>query len=211
MQILEKKTQQEDIEENFESKFQITNGNYVSFKTSVDLIYKNSGEFSSRKTRFYQIINSKSEMSSIVLQQGDKLPFWIDNKDLMCNCPKMKLKRKYLIMTKTSNLLKYLPTESKETTSDEIAYETEDVNEESETTTKENFVTTKNIEEATPANLERIVKRYADSNIVSRIELTSEKIAGLLVDRETVIIEWRPEFNRRLRRFVKLFKNGRCS
>lgn len=64
LQINERK--QDDISgDNFESKFQIQNGNYVKFLTKVDTVYKSTlvGEESnpslevSSNNRFYEIIN----------------------------------------------------------------------------------------------------------------------------------------------------------
>jgi hypothetical protein len=201
--VLEKKPQKNDIAENFESKFQVTNGNYMNFRTSVITIYKNNVESSTTpKSSFYEIVNSNTETSSILLQEDEKLPLWIENKDLVCNCPKMRLKRKYLVMVKSSNLLKYLPEEEpteEETPEDNFSYETEnDADEETSSTSSVSSTT-------------EVVKLAKRAAVETKLELSSQKLAGLLVDRETVIIEWRPEFQRRMRRFVKLYKNGRCS
>ncbi len=201
--MLEKKPQKNDIAENFESKFQVTNGNYMNFRTSVITIYKNNVESSTTpKSSFYEIVNSNTETSSILLQEDEKLPLWIENKDLVCNCPKMRLKRKYLVMVKSSNLLKYLPEEEpteEETPEDNFSYETEnDADEETSSTSSVSSTT-------------EVVKLAKRAAVETKLELSSQKLAGLLVDRETVIIEWRPEFQRRMRRFVKLYKNGRCS
>jgi hypothetical protein len=222
LQVLEKKPQKDDISENFESKFQITNGNYMNFKTNVETIYKSSVETSgssSQISSFYEIVNSKSSgssLGSISLQEDDKLPFWIEKKDLVCNCPKMRLKRKYLVMVKSSNLLKYLPKEEPKsdedeeiTSEDNFSYEADDIDQEDISTSASviSSSTTPTIS-STSTEFSRLRRR---SITETKLELTNQRLAGLLVDRETVIIEWRPEFQRRMRRFVKLFKNGRCS
>ena len=41
--------------------------------------------------------------------------------------------------------------------------------------------------------------------------ITPTKLAGILLDRETFITEWRGVFFRRMRRFHRHFKNGKCA
>jgi len=41
--------------------------------------------------------------------------------------------------------------------------------------------------------------------------ITQTKLAGILLDRETFITEWSGKFMRRMRRFSRHFKNGKCA
>jgi hypothetical protein len=223
LQVLDKKPQKSEpiTEENFESKFQVTNGNYINFKTNVDTIYKSSGVLATASTvkggtNFYEIVNRKAEdtnSASSPVREDDKLSFWIDNKDLVCNCPKLRLRRKYLVMIKSSNLLKYLPPKKEEDNAsndgaadeDNASYETEDEDSGSSTAVIDD--TTTSVVSVSSTTVGGLVKRAAEE---TRVELSGERVAGLLVDRETVIVEWRPEYSRRMKRFVKLLKNGRC-
>jgi hypothetical protein len=229
MQIMEKNT--EDIETSmseFESKFQIVNANYMNFKINLEIIHKNSLEdhFYTQKNKFYQIINNNNKNGAAVtsLNIKDKLAFWINNKDLLCGCPKLRLKRKYLIMMKSNNLLKFVSNQENDQDIDE------DVNDDDEEADLDaNSSVTYDVEENNSKATEKVSinKVELNSTITTfspllssttatsiakvRRSRSSANYAGILADRETVIIEWRPEYMRRLRRFVKLHKNGKCS
>lgn len=183
--------------ENFESRMQILNGNYVRFSNKVDNLFKNelansNAANNNNKNRFYEIINKDKQLS---VQQEDKMFMWLDNKDIMCSCPKIKLKRKYLIMTKKSNLLKYLPrSEGIKTPQDESIHLNYDLDLDD------------SLEAIYGGNNRTTTKLVT----ISTLDISKPRVAGLLIDRETFIVEWRPEFARRLRRFSKHFQNGKC-
>lgn len=202
LQVMEKKQREDKIsDENFESKFLISNGNYVKFEGKVISIFKNVDEESpktssstSKTLGFYDIINNdKSSSSMLSLKDNTNLAFWIDNKDLTCSCPKLRLRRKYLMMSKSSNLLKYLVGE--DATAGK-AYDTTSAEESGET------------DSAFTNGTSTVYKTKRAEAITAKVELG--RIAGLLVDRETIIIEWRRDYARRLKRFYRLFKKGKC-
>lgn len=221
VRVLERKPNSEsETSGNFESKYLIKNGNYVKFGTSIDTLFRNikdskNQNSSPKNDGFYEIINKRTEKSlsnsknsenAELLQEEDKLSMWIDSKDLYCSCPKIRLRRKYLVMSKHSNLLKYLdqPQRIDETSSEEENYDMD--------STPNKWINTTRLHS-------RQIQVQAQSKNTTRFEIDTAKpsvssasrFAGLLVDRETAIIEWRPNYVRRMRRFLRYFKNGKCT
>lgn len=78
--------------------------NTVKFSCNIDTIYKANDDKQSDINKYYEIINYKQ--NNKFFQEDEKSKIWLDNKDLLCNCPKLKLNRKYLIMGKSRTLLK---------------------------------------------------------------------------------------------------------
>jgi hypothetical protein len=200
----------EDLDfENIESKIQIANGNFIRFTSKLDTLYKNGlnsaqvkkqqrrsqQKIGYSKPRYYQLINkaADNENTNFNAQEDDKISMWLASKDFYCSCPKIKPRRKYLVMTKNSNILKYFlsstPKEaSPSSTIDDLNNSIQlnyDLNED-------------------PMN--------KNSTFVLDTSSTKTKKAstGVLIDRETFIVEWKSHFARRLRRFLKYFQNGRC-
>ena len=187
--------------ENIESKIQISNGNFIKFTGKLDTLYKNGmnlaqlkkqrrshkNQQSSIKNRYYEIVNKRNDPSSIFnVQEDDTMSLWLDSKDYYCSCPKIKPRRKYLVMTKNNNLLKYFSQAAKVENTDannsiQLNYDLSD---------NEN-------------------KNSTYVLVDTKSKQTSAS-TGILIDRETFIVEWRTQFARRLRRFVKYFQNGRC-
>ena len=177
--------------DNLENRNQFSNSNYVKYSTIVDSIYKNQKENNNKKSnnnKFYQIVNSIGSMSSSYeenannvgsdrLQEDEKLSIWLDNKDLLCSCPKIKMRRKYLIMNKNSNLLKYI---------------------------NDDYNTDRDINNSN-------INNNSTSTSTSITKTSQSKSAGFLIERDTFIIEWKNEYAKRLRRFVKHYNNGKCS
>lgn len=225
IQVNERKPGNDDEREaSFESKYMIQTGNYVKFGTTVDTIFRNihldkfkrsiKPPVSKSNDAFYEIINKTGSNKSLsdstqLLNEEDKLSMWIDSKDLYCSCPKIRLRRKYLIMSKSSNLLKYLNTETKEIDHDDE--EVDDIDEEDEI----RFSYDK------AANSSRVIQsRDVAANSTQRADVRKVateasgpvvRVAGVLVDRDTSIVEWRPNYARRLRRFIRYYQSGKCS
>lgn len=97
--------------------------NAVKFNINIDTVYKssitsdentnNNNNINKQSTynRYYEIINYKQNSpnnnnKNRFFQEDDKTLLWVDNKDLLCSCPKLKLNRKYVIMAKTNTLVK---------------------------------------------------------------------------------------------------------
>ena len=174
-------------------------------KTSESL--NKRSQKSTSKAKFYEIINSEQDKkSSVSLQEDDKTIMWLDNKDLLCNCPKIRLRRKYLIMTRGSNLLKYITQaeqgKSQENTDENIQLNYDLDDDDIEITLSANKTSVKQ----TPASTTQ--KTVIETTNTDR---ANNKLAGILLDRDTFIIEWRNDMAKRLRRFVKYFQNGKCS
>lgn len=198
----------------------------------------------SKNDAFYEIINKKpssssslskksidgvraaaAEPSEQLLHEEDKLSMWIDSKDLYCSCPKIRLRRKYLVMGRASSLLKYTNRKSMSGDDDEM----EDVDEEEAETNEGGEESDVNESVGALVDEDDIQFSYDDRtnstnratkrmNVRRRMATTtttspllSNRVAGLLVDRETSIIEWRPNYARRLRRFIRYYQSGKCS
>ena len=102
---------------------------------------------------------------------------WVDNKDLLCNCPKLNINKKYLLMAKSNTLVRQQQQQQQQQIYDQVnSYE-------------ESFNQTK---------------------IMSNNIQQQANFAGILLDRETFITEWKPELVKRLRRFMKHYQNGKC-
>ena len=205
VQILDRKSANinSDKEEtsNFESRYLIENGNYVKFGIQIDTIFRNENQQQQKKQSnkndaFYEIINNKKVNREVgeeankveMLDEEAKMSMWIDSKDLYCSCPKIRLRRKYLVMSKAANLLKYLKSSSTKS-EDELDDEDDD--------------------NSVQVNYDEIESSGNNATVKSRVD--SNRFAGLLVDRETTMIEWRPTYSRRLRRFVRYYQSGKCS
>lgn len=225
IQVLDRKLDSNyDEETNFESKYLITNGNYVRFNTSLETIYKNLDETSKKYTSqngFYEIINKPSET---LMQEDEKLSMWIDNKDLYCSCPKIRVKRKYILMTKRNNLLKYVnydetSTSTSTTTTNNVnqpQYQLMSQNTDDNIHLNYELDSDENHHNSSSSSSARLFSRQANKPApFAKLDVVSfankSKFAGLLVDRETAIIEWRPNFSRRLRRFLRLYQYGKCA
>ena len=218
--ITDRSQEEGSSSENFDAKIQLNNGNFVKFSSSFDTIYKNGEDSPSKSNqlnkrnnqlgnavKFYDLVNK----DKITLQEDDKKPIWVDNKDLLCNCPKIRINKKYLLMTKSSALLKYLniqtvKNEDLDIKDDKIQlnYDLDDeidsVSKSSNNNNNNNNVTSSKIFES---NASKISSYSFTTN-------AKNQFAGILIDRETFIIEWRNEFNKRLRRFLKHSQNGKC-
>jgi hypothetical protein len=119
------------------------------------------------------------------MKEEDKLKLWFNSKDLACNCPKIRLRRKYLIMTKSTNLLRNnqpIVDESSADIDSDLDYET--------------------MSNSTVSQTER------EQENVNKIE---SSLNGILIDRDTLVFEWKSHYIRRMRRFSKYFQNGKCS
>lgn len=134
------------------------------------------------------------------MNEDDRISMWLDNKDLMCSCPKIKLRRKYLVMAKKDNLLKYLGIEASRHVHTEQNDNIVNINYDMELDDVIGSEKTQNQTTTRPVATSKL-----------QVNLRHAGVAGLLVDRETLIIEWRPEFVRRLRRFLKHFQAGKCT
>lgn len=250
VQVLERKPNNEesgDSNANFESKYLIQNGNYVKFSTSIDTLFRNVRPATSKTTTsknevFYEIINNKvdknddgtnyettgKENDDGGLGEDDQLSMWIDSKDLYCSCPKIRLRRKYLVMSKSSNLLRYLLQQplaastsvDNKSIEDETSYDDDDNNDIRVNYELDEGKSSRN--ESTSRLRSRQTQLDAATRGGNSINSTSisvgqenaasvKRFAGLLVDRETTIIEWRPNYTRRLRRFVRYYQSGKCS
>lgn len=144
--------------ENLDTKIQ-GNNFYSKFTCDISRIYKSKQP--STSNNYYEIIQKATLRQKIFnLKNSDKISLWVENRDLTCNCPKLKINRKYLIMTKSNTLVQYLKSQSQ------------------------------------------------TSKVYS---ISPTKLAGILLDRETFITEWRGAFLRRMRRFNRHFKNGKCA
>ena len=142
---------------------------------------------STPRSTYYEILNSQqsqqdttttttnsSDMSkeaAFNLAPIDTINLWIDNRDLTCKCPELLLNRKYLVMTRSYSLVRYL----------------QSINNNNNNSNKEYSITVGS----------------GGGNLT--------KLAGLLLDRETFITEWRGPFIRRMRRFARHFENGKCA
>jgi len=147
---------------------QITSGNHVKFATSIDNVFK--------------LDSSENYM----LKEEDKLKVWFNSKDLSCNCPKIRLRRKYLIMTKSTNLLRnnqpIVDVENSVDVDSDFDYDA--------------------VSNSTISQTERLQQN------VNKIE---SSLNGILIDRDTLVFEWKSHYVRRMRRFSKYFQNGKCS
>lgn len=242
VQVSERKPgNDDDREPSFESKYMIQTGNYVKFGLTVDTIFRNvrvdklfkkrSPSLSLTKNdAFYEIINKKKETTTTttsentmddsdqLLHEEDRLSMWIDSKDLYCSCPKIRLRRKYLVMSKASNLLKYLNAiRQQQQEENDVADNGDDLdNDDQEDDIQFSYDDRHGSSNSTSSNstTSRIDVRRAATAAVDSSSSQSERarrLAGLLVDRDTSIVEWRPNYARRLRRFIRYYQSGKCS
>lgn len=202
----------EDLDfENIEPKMQIANGNYIRFTSKLDTLYKNGLKMASQvkkqqrrsqqkmgisKPRFYQLINkaSNNEKTNFDAQEDDTISMWVASKDFYCSCPKIKPRRKYLVMTKNSNVLKYFLSASQKDSSSAPSTIV-DLND--------------NIQLNYDLN-EDSINKNSTFVLDTSTNISKRASTGILIDRETFIVEWKSHFARRLRRFLKYFQNGRC-
>jgi hypothetical protein len=155
--------------ENLDTKIQ-GNNVYSKFTCDISRLFKSKTPDATRhnstpRSTYYEIINkAQTKEEAFNLDSADKINLWIDNQDLACKCPELKINRKYLIMTRSYSLVQYLKSQASQSDGQ--------------------------------------VNTYA---------MTRTKLAGILLDRETFITEWRGQFIRRMRRFSRHFRNGKCA
>lgn len=125
--------------------------------------------------KYYEIINNNNKMG--FFQEDDKTAVWIDSKDMLCSCPKIKANKKYIIMAKANTLIK----QQQQSSQQEASYELSN----------------------SPADI-------SNSTAIINDQKQQQQPNGILLDRDTFIVEWRPELVKRLRRFVKHYQNGKC-
>ena len=157
--------------DNLDTKIQ-GNGFYAKFVSNINMIYK-------KKTndRQFEIMNGQSSrLQAFNLEDDETISMWMENRDLLCSCPKLKINKKYLIMTKSYSLVQFLRSQSND------VY-------------------------ALNANKTSSSPYMASTNTYS---MSTSKLAGILLDRDTFISEWRGPFVRRLRRFMRHHQNGKC-
>lgn len=156
---LTKQEKEDGKTENLDTKIQ-GNNFYSKFTCDISRIYK--AKPPTTTNNYYEIIRKQTLRQKVFnLKNYEKISLWVENRDLTCNCPKLKINKKYLIMTKSYSLVQFLKSQSEQ------------------------------------------------ANQVYSISPT--KLAGILLDRETFITEWRGAFLRRMRRFNRHFKNGKCA
>jgi hypothetical protein len=240
VQVLERKPGNDDEREpSFESKYMIQTGNYVKFGTQVDTIFRNvrASKFirrqlkststkaasSNKNDAFYEIINKKPDTITLdeeqndsekLLHEEDKLSMWIDSKDLYCSCPKIRLRRKYLVMSKSSNLLKYLNRDVEETSLEEEEEDGDDNEEDIQFSYDDRATNSSSMNSTSSSQTQKINVKKRDSMVMKQPKSQAvPRVAGLLVDRrsDTSVIEWRPNYARRLRRFIRYYQSGKCS
>lgn len=252
VQVSERKPgNDDDREPSFESKYMIQTGNYVKFGLTVDTIFRNvrvdklfkkrspSSLSLTKNDAFYEIINKKKETATTtkttsdntmddrdqLLHEEDRLSMWIDSKDLYCSCPKIRLRRKYLVMSKASNLLKYLNAirHQQQEDNDVVAADNDDDDLDNDDNNQEDDIqfsyddrhgsSNSTSSNSTTSRLD--VRRAATAAVTSSTsreqQQRARRLAGLLVDRDTSIVEWRPNYARRLRRFIRYYQSGKCS
>jgi len=150
------------------------------------------------KPRYYQLINKESsnQNTKFNAQEDDEISMWVSSKDFYCSCPKIKPRRKYLVMTKNSNVLKYFLSSS---TSQKDASSPSSTIEDLNNSIQLNY------------DLNEDSMNKNSTFVLDTSSSTSKQAStGILIDRETFIVEWKSQFARRLRRFLKYFQNGRC-
>jgi hypothetical protein len=134
--------------------------------------------------KYYEILNQNNINKITFFREDDKTALWVDSKDLLCNCPRIKTNKKYIIMAKSTTLIKQSQLQQSQS-QQEASYELNN---------SENYFNNN--------------QTISTLRVVSQID--SEQLNGILLDRETFIAEWRPELLKRLRRFVKHYQNGKC-
>ena len=198
--------------ENIESKIQIANGNFIRFTGTLDTLYKNGlhsaqllkkpqrrsqQQQQSPKPKYYQLINKdQNDKTLFNAQEDDKMSIWLANKDFYCSCPKIRPRRKYLVMSKNSNILKYF------LSSPTLASPN---NDDADNTIQINYEIGGE-DESGNSNINSNNSTF----VLSTNSKSKQTSTGILLDRETFIVEWKSHFARRLRRFLKYFQNGRC-
>ena len=180
----------------------------MKFTSKLDILYKNGmnlahfkkqrrshkNQQSQVKNRYYELVSKRDDPNSskFTVHEDETMCLWLDSKDYYCGCPKLRTRRKYLVMTKNSNLLKYF-TQSSVSKSDNV----------------DSIQLNYDLSDS-----EDMSGKNATYNVIVDTSSASKNAnaasTGILIDRETFIVEWRTQFARRLRRFVKYFQNGRC-
>ena len=85
------------------------NSNWVKFSGMIDAIFKRGSTKKQvtrrEKPKYYEIIDSEAgnrrteDSSNIEFSEEESTSLLLNSRDLICKCPKIKLNRKYLIMT----------------------------------------------------------------------------------------------------------------
>ena len=131
---------------------------------------------------------------------------------MYCKCPKLRVNRKYLVMAKASSLVAYknpMVTELEKDDEDDEVDVDDDDEEAGVVVEKPVYDQAADESEASRprvANSTILVKRKKDMSMVNQ----TPKLAGIMVDRDTLIIDWRSEYTKRLRRMIKA-QATRCS
>lgn len=147
-----------------------SNSDWVKFSSSLVSIHKQPGSNRvARNDKYYQIIDTIKDSSEF--NQGDSLNLWFDSKDLICKCPKIKMNRKYLIMTNKASLFT--------------------------SSNNDNQMSTTNVNED---DYDYYSYEEDNTHQVGNSNSTTLKTKSALIDHSTIIIEWKNLFTRRLKR-----------
>ena len=236
VELFDRKQEEGTDQENLETSIDLANANLMRFSLSFYNIFKaghpanqtSSEEVQPVANSYYEIINSKFNQrnrtnkkvnrpktwNKFNVQEDDQTSLWIGNKDLYCKCPKLRLNRKYLVMAKASSFVAFKNTMVTELDKDDEDDEV-DVDDEDEA----GVVVEKPVydqaadesEDSAPkasnsTSSRTLSKHKKDVSMVSQ----TPKLVGIMVDRDTLIIDWRSEYTKRLRRMIKA-QATRCS
>lgn len=171
------------------------NSNWVKFSCMIENIFKRTTRkvVRSKKPKYYDIIAENDEnklendVSNVEFSEDENTNLWLNSKDLICKCPKIKLNKKYLIMTKSSSLLST------------TEYASNSITKTKDNSSINNFY-------YNSGNVDQASKNQTIVSIANK--RSANKLNGILMDSNTVILEWRHEFGRRLRRMLR--SQGKC-